>query len=298
MKHDLTYFYRYLPLSRKDRQAPIHVIAGGYTLIPPAMPYPPVKHPMDHQMSWDRGRTLSEYQIVYITRGTGEFETEECGVQRIEAGRMFILFPGIWHRYRPDGETGWDEYWIAFQGPGIPGLLKEYGFSVKEPLMDVGVQDFVLHEFRQIVEELNNEKVGYQQVIAARTVQVMANTHAAIRRKEFEGTDIQRVIEKAKDLLAEQIEVSVNVEELASSLHVGYSWFRRMFRQYVGMPPAQYQLQLRLNKARELLCNSTLPVGTIAEQNGFISSYYFARVFRKKFGRSPSAFRRKSRWRS
>ncbi|MDD4872608.1 MAG: AraC family transcriptional regulator, partial [Kiritimatiellae bacterium] len=255
---------------------------------------PPVKHPLDHQMSWDCGRTLSEYQIVYITRGSGEFESADHDLKQITAGNIFILFPGIWHRYKPDRTSGWDEYWVAFQGNGIAKLLTEYGFSVKEPVMDVGVLEFVLHEFRQITEELNGEKVGYQRVIAARTVQIMANTHAAIRRKEFEGTDIQRIIEKAKSLLSEQIQLSVNVEQLASSLHVGYSWFRRMFRQYVGMPPAQYQLQLRLNRACELLRNSLLPVGVIAEQTGFLSSYYFARVFRKKFGRSPTAFRKKA----
>jgi len=295
MKKDLTCFYRYLPLSRKDREHPLYVVAGGYTLIPPKMPYPPVKHPLDHQMSWNEGRTLSEYQIVYITRGSGKFESAEYGVKQISAGNIFVLFPGVWHRYRPDSATGWDEYWVAFQGNGTPALLTEYGFSARDPVMDVGVLEFVLHEFRQIIEELKSEKVGYQRVIAVRTVQVMANTYAAVRRKEFEGTDIQRVIEKAKSLLSEQIQESVNVEGLASSLHVGYSWFRRMFRQYVGMPPAQYQLQLRLNRACELLRNSTLPVGIISEQTGFLSSYYFARVFKKKFGKSPTTFRKKSR---
>lgn len=253
-----------------------------------------MKHPADHQLAWDRGRTLSEYQIIYITRGSGEFESAECGHREITAGHIILLFPGAWHRYRPDGKTGWDEYWVAFQGRGVPGLMADYGFSVKEPVLDVGVVESVLHEFRQIADELSGEKVAYQQVVAARTVQIMANVHAAVRRKEFEGTDIQRVIEKAKSLLCEQVELSVNVEQLASSLHVGYSWFRRMFRQYVGMPPAQYQLQVRLNKACELLRNSTLPVGVIAEQSGFQSSYYLARVFKKRFGKSPTAFRRKA----
>ena len=293
MKNSLTSFHRYIPLSREERARSLCVAAGGYTLIPPEMPYPPSKHPADHQLAWDRGRTLSEHQLVYITRGSGEFEAEACGRKQITAGHIFLLFPGVWHRYRPSATTGWDEYWIEIQGRGVSGLLADYGFSKAEPVLNVGVVESILHEFRQIAEELHGEKVAYQQVITARTVQIMANTYAAVRRKEFEGTDIQRVIEQAKRLLCEQVQLSVNVEQLASSLHVGYSWFRRIFRQYVGMPPAQYQLQVRLNKACALLRQSTLPVGIIAEQAGFRSSYYLARVFKKKFGQSPTEFRRK-----
>jgi len=295
MKTRLNYFYRYLPLSHEDRGRQLYVSAGGYSLIPPNMPYPPAKHPVDHNLTWSRGRTLSEYQIVYVTRGQGEFESDGCSLRRISAGNIFVLFPGVWHRYRPDSDSGWDEYWVAFQGSHVARLLADYGISPKDPVLDVGVQEYILHEFKQVADELNNEKVGYQQVIAARAMQIMANMNAAVRRKEFEGTDIQRVIEEAKSLLCEQVELNVNVEQLASSLHVGYSWFRRMFRKYVGMPPSQYQLQVRLNRARELLRNSSLPVAAIAEQAGFQSSYYLARVFRKKFGRTPTAFRKKGR---
>lgn len=293
MKTGLTSFYRYLPLSHDDRNRQLYVIAGGCSMIPPQMPYPPSKHPSDHQLSWNQGRVLSEYQLVYITRGAGEFESSESGQRTITAGNVFILFPGSWHRYRPHRLTGWDEHWVAFQGSQVSRIVGEYGFSAKEPVLDTGVSDFILHEFRQVVEEMREEKVAYQKVIAARTVQILANVHAAARRKDFEGTDIQRVIEKAKSLLCEQLELSVNVEQLASSLHVGYSWFRRMFRTYVGMPPAQYQLQVRLNKACELLRHSELPVSVIAVQSGFESSYYLARVFKKKFGTSPSEFRKR-----
>jgi len=293
MKTRLDYFYRYLPLSHEDRGRQLYVIAGGYSLIPAGVPYPPAKHPVDHNLTWNRGRTLSEYQIVYITRGEGEFESEGGGLRRISAGSIFVLFPGVSHRYRPDSRIGWDEYWVAFQGDQVARLLAEYGISAKDPLQVVGVQEYILHEFKQVAEELRGERVGYQQIIAARVIQIMANMNAAVRRKEFEGTSILRVIEKAKSLLGEQVELNVNVEQLASSLHVGYSWFRRMFRKYVGMPPSQYQLQVRLNRARELLRNSSLSVAAIAEQAGFGSSYYLARVFRRKFGKTPTTFRKK-----
>ena len=32
---------------------------------------------------------------------------------------MILLFPGEWHSYYPDSETGWDEYWVGFRGVHI-----------------------------------------------------------------------------------------------------------------------------------------------------------------------------------
>ncbi len=291
MKTALKEFYRYLPLSDGERARPLYVMAGGYTFVPPDTPYPPGKHPADHNLAWERGRKLFEYQVIYITRGAGQFEMEPGVARRIEAGDVFVLFPGIWHRYRPDPGIGWDEYWVAFQGVQVPELMRESGISCEEPVLNAGVQEYILHEFRQISEELAGEKAGCQQVIAARVMQILANVSAAVRRKEFEGKDILRIIEKAKLLLGEQLDRSVNVEQMAASLNVGYSWFRRMFCNYVGVPPAQYQQQLRLNRACELLRNTKMPVADVAERSGFGSSYYLARVFKKRYGKPPTAFR-------
>ena len=58
------------------------------------------------------------------------------------------------------------------------------------------------------------------------------------------------------------------------------------------MPPGQYQIQIRLNKARRLLRNGTLSIAAIAEQLGFESIYYFSRLFKKKTGCSPLAYRK------
>jgi AraC-like ligand binding domain len=34
----------------------------------------------------------------------------------VDAGQVIFLFPGVWHRYRPDEKTGWDEHWVGFDG--------------------------------------------------------------------------------------------------------------------------------------------------------------------------------------
>ena len=287
MKH----FYRYLPLSDEVRTRGLYVIAGGYTLIPPQTPYPPLTHPADHDFRWRLGRTLQEYQLIYITRGGGMFESRSRGLCRIVAGDLFMLFPGEWHRYSPDVATGWDEYWVAFQGERTAQHAAEFSLSRAEPVLHSHVDAAVIEEFLHIAEEMRREEVEYQRIIAARTLLILALSTASSLRRNFAGTDILRVIEKAKCLLLGQADQPVNMEALAGSLGVGYSWFRRMFREYTGLSPAQYHLQLRLNRASELLRTTTFPIGVISQKAGFESAYYFARIFREKTGYSPREYR-------
>jgi transcriptional regulator GlxA family with amidase domain len=138
---------------------------------------------------------------------------------------------------------------------------------------------------------MQSEAVGHTQVLSARCSLVLALASASFQRRSLEGTQILQVIERAKCLLLEQSDQAVNIEALAKSLGVGYSRFRRAFREYTGFSPAQYHLQLRINRAAELLRGTTLPVQVIAETLGFESSYYFSRIFSEKLGSSPRAYR-------
>lgn len=293
MDSALKYFFRYLPLGKEDVRRGLYVLAGGWTLIPPGTPYPPTQHPADHHFAWQRGRTLSEYQIVYITRGSGVFESGCSPATRIRAGSMFILFPSVWHRYSPDGQTGWDEYYVAFSGSAAPALVAEHGFSAQKPVLDTGLDDAILSPFLRIAEEIRAESVGYQHLLRAWTIQIMAQAHVAVHRKSLRGRHIQDMMERAKILLAERAGEPVAVSALAEKLHVSYSWFRGIFRRYTGMAPAQYHMQLRLNRARELLKNTQLPIGRISDQLGFESAPYFSRVFKRKTGLTPGGFRRR-----
>ena len=287
-------FHRYLPLNDETLREDLYVLAGGFALIPPLTPYPPTPHPTDHDFRWTQGRTLDEHQLIYITRGSGVFESKTGGVRPIRPGSLFMLFPGEWHRYAPDHGTGWDEYWVAFQGEASGRLASGYPFSPSEPVLYASVDETLLEEFVRIADEMRAEAIGYQRVIAARTRLIFALAVAASERAQYQGTDRLRTIEQAKCRLLEQIDQPVNVELLAVDLGVGYSAFRRMFREYTGLSPAQYHLQLRLHAARDLLRTTTIPIAVIGQRVGFGSAYYFARIFREKTGLTPSAYRAES----
>jgi AraC-like DNA-binding protein len=82
---------------------------------------------------------------------------------------------------------------------------------------------------------------------------------------------------------------------VARELNVSYSRFRALFRRCTGLSPAQYHLQLRIRRACELLEGSALRIKEVADRLGFESPYYFSRLFKKKTGVSPEAWRVRAR---
>ena len=284
-------FFRYLPVSPRDKAWGLYVTTAGYVKIVSEMDYPPPGHPESYALSWQSGRVLDEYQLHYFPRGAGVFESRPGGRRKIEAGDFFLLFPGTWHRYAPLRQTGWDEYWIGFKGNQIDELVRQGFFSAKKPAFKPRVEHGALDLFSDIFIQLRAEPIGFMQVIAAHTLQMLAGVLAGNRARQS-GTRAGQIIHAAKHRLRGGLDRDIDLHAVARELGVSYAWLRRMFRRYTGLPPHQYHLQLRLNKAMQLLANSGCTVKEAAKQTGYADEYYFSRLFKLKTGRSPAAWKR------
>jgi AraC-like DNA-binding protein len=195
----------------------------------------------------------------------------------------------------PDPQTGWKEHWISFNGQQ-PTKFMEHGiFSPEKAVLDIGLKENIINLYQQILEHIESEKIGYKESIAALTYQIMAQILTVEKSKKFTGKETETIVYKAKIFMTDRIDKNIHFEELAYELGVGYSWFRRMFHHYTGLAPAQYFLQLKLNKAKDLLVSTSLSVKEIALMTGFESQFYFSKFFKKRMGMSPLQFREYSR---
>jgi AraC-like DNA-binding protein len=95
-------------------------------------------------------------------------------------------------------------------------------------------------------------------------------------------------------LIREQINTNVSPEAIAKELIMTYSWFRRLFKQYTGLAPAQYIAQLRLQRAKELLSTTSKSVKEIAVEMNYESVDYFSTQFRRQTKMTPTQYRKSS----
>jgi len=282
----------YLPVGDSERIWGVSMPASGFTRVKPGMPYPPLRHPLDRLFTWSTGRVLNAYQIVYITAGAGSFESQAAPkrIFPIAPGTVFLLFPGVWHRYSPDPAVGWVESWVELRGDAVDRLRQEGVISPERPIYEMGMQQDLMALFEQCHEMARGRPPGYQPALGTLGLQIIAQlgVSAAV---EGEGRPLLLAVEHAQAQLIAAIDQPISMQNLAQSLGVGYSAFRRAFKAHTGVSPKQFHLDLRLRKAMELLGQTDLQVQEIAEMLGFDSGFHLSALIKGRTGSPPSAWR-------
>ena len=95
----------------------------------------------------------------------------------------------------------------------------------------------------------------------------------------------------AIELMEANIEDPLPQEQLAHYVGLSRRQLERLFRRHMGRTPAQYYLELRLERARHLLYQTDLPIMNIACACGFVSASHFSTCYRQMFGKTPRAER-------
>ena len=84
------------------------------------------------------------------------------------------------------------------------------------------------------------------------------------------------------------------MREVAASLGVGYSYLRQRFKARTGLSLKRYHLQIRFQRAQDLLANTSKSVKEIADLLGFDSPFHFSAQFKARMGLAPQMWRRRS----
>jgi AraC-like DNA-binding protein len=284
-------FFRYFPVSDRDRRWGLYLTTAGESRIPPRFKYPPHGHPGAYQFDWTRGRILKEYQVVYISGGQGVLEMARTQ-WRIASGAAFLLYPGVWHRYRPDPRTGWNEHWVGCDGPAIRSLVRHGFFSPSRPVLRVRDEELVLSAFSSVIDAIHAGRPALQQVAAGATMYILSLLYSAQQPGQEGGRNVARAIHEAMWRIADPSEDGLAMPDLARRLGVSYTSFRRTFALHTGLSPHQYRLQIRIGRARALLSETSLSVKEVAFRSGFDSEHYFCRLFKRKTGLTPGEWRR------
>lgn len=98
----------------------------------------------------------------------------------------------------------------------------------------------------------------------------------------------------ARDMIEASLDSEVSMEALSEACGVSRAHFARAFRRTMGLPPHQWLLSRRVERAKELLRRDDFSISLVADICGFADQSHLSRVFRKFAGVSPSAWRRQN----
>jgi AraC-like DNA-binding protein len=285
-------YFTYLPESGLCEAWGCTALSTGYTKIPTGSVYPPVRHPDDHHFVWEKGRTLQAYQFALISQGRGRLQCapDPDRIHAVEAGDIMILFPGVWHRFGPDKETGWVESWIECRGTAFDRVLEMGLIAPEQPVWRAGQGAEAI--FAAIHRLAREDPLMHQPALSTLGLQLLAQL---CQSKDVEEQGRVRLVERARRLLMEKSGDVPALETVAGELGISYSTLRRLFRQQMGTSLKQYQTDVRIRRACELLRNSDNSVKAIAGYLGYNSAFHFSTQFRKATGLAPSDWRLRNR---
>jgi AraC-like DNA-binding protein len=279
-------FFKYLTIGDEIKDWGIYLNVAGKAKIEPYHIYPSKDHPTGYYFIWKEGRILQEYQLNYITHGSGILENE-TGRYNICPGTLMIIRKGCWHRYRPAKNEGWTEHYIGFNGELANRFLNLKGILREKSVVYCGIRDELLDTYYNIFNLVQTEDPGFQEIASGLVVKLLGHIVAIEKQQNFSGKQIENVIQKARFTMRENVEGQIDINKLAGEYNIGYSYFRRMFKKYTGVSPHHYHLDLKIMRAKELILTSDKSIKEICYDMGFQSVHYFSRYFKKKIGINP-----------
>ena len=282
---------KYLLAHEEDYNWGLVTKTVGQQEIAPGSSYPPEGHPDDHKFLPKSGRVLEDIHILYIIKGSGLFTSTHQPTTRINAGDTVILFPGEWHTYSPDPATGWTETWIGFTGEFAERMLTKYGFSKLNPVWKVGVSNKLIMAFEQAYDVAEKQLPAYQQQLAGYVGLIISTIYAKSRQQTYFDNSDADLINLSIKIMRENTHRVVAMEEVARKIGMGYSKFRKLFKNYTGFSPTQYHLHLKMEQAKDWLCNTNKSCKEISVSLGFVSVSYFSKMFRLHYHQTPIQYR-------
>lgn len=240
---------------------------------------------------YSKGRTFSGF--VLPLEGQAEFETVGTGSFTLGAGELLYL-PARSRYVIRAGSAPFRHYTVNF-------LLSETGekaiaaaFSnVKETDVPRKIVPESAEPFRSLIRQTVNAyqigKYGYGLFCKARVTELI---YCFLAEKERQRTasgeyePIKRALAYIDDHFCE----TITTAHLATLCSTSETSLRRKFRAYTGQPPLDYQTDLRIRRAKELLLLRELSIGEVAREVGFSDANYFSRLFRRRTGMSPMAY--------
>jgi len=212
----------------------------------------------------------------------------------------------------------WQDKLSVFNLQFSPSLLSSTELSMLEGLPGLGVlmkpgrqrPRVKIHLTRQLrhaveclltkaIEELALCKPGYRVKARACLLELLVLVGRALPRewkpnvRVADAQNIQQSIHRSIAYMEARITAPITLAELADQANLNQTYFSEQFKLTAGVSPWNYLIQLRLEKVKELLADTELPIAEIATRSGFCDSSYLAKTFRLREGMTPRAFRQK-----
>lgn len=148
-------------------------------------------------------------------------------------------------------------------------------------------------EIIRMYEIWNEKKTGYRQKCTSMLYNILYKTAQKLEERSFETQEINRIMNKAINYIHQNYKnESILISEIAKSLFISETYFRRLFKKSYGVSPNKYITSLKLEYASQMLASGFYSVAEASINAGFSDTKYFSRLFKKHYLKTPLEYKK------
>ena len=225
-------------------------------------------------------------ELVFHPTGTGRTILKSGAVVAYEEQSVVVYAPYMPHDQLPL-KAGEDICLHVESALPLPRVLQScvYVPPLRDAYLLAELQD--LSRFNSGLNALQKTALNYR--VTALLIQLLQTTTAITR--DAQRPNAERYALAARDYIQSHSQEIGRIEDVAQRVGVSHDYLRHVFKQQFGMSLARSLNVARVDRSKDLLTRSTLPLKIVATMCGFENERYFSHVFKKHEGVTPGNFR-------
>ena len=244
--------------------------------------------------AWRARDVRSAFWRFYWNQTDGARLDLDDGPYPLHARTPYLVPAGVYFHCHNDAAL--DHFYVHFDVIGLGHISMRELFAAPLCLPSLAPLNATTNEIARELPLTDDLDLAWQCRIKGLLFDALAAFLQSVPPEQglrcFQLTTALAPILPAIDFIEKNLGERLANSELAALCHLSTEHFIRRFHAHVGQPPARYVTERRVAIAAQRLLFTDGSIEQIADETGFGNRFYFSRVFARRMGLSPAAFRR------
>lgn len=238
-----------------------------------------------------RGRTIhrprgrEDWLLFYVAKGKEAFHLKHTVIA--EEGSFLLYRPGERQEHVCVSDKTSEYYYVHFTLPGdtLPVRLETSHVYSAAPSAKARAL------FEDLLSELTEKRTGYQTVSVGHLLTLFGLLERSLSEQSSHGKEQEDRIAAVLQRIGKEFDRADTLDDYAKECRMSKFHFLRVFKEVTGCSPIEYRNNIRVEHAKELLLDTSIPISEIGSRIGYTSPSHFCDAFKHRVGVSPRHFR-------
>lgn len=232
------------------------------------------------------------FGLVFVLQGNANFNCDH-GTICASPGEVIFLPAKAKYIVQAVSECDFVHYTVNFSI--IPNKTTNgelYHYIDGDRIIPQKVRNVRLFEsgFSRLLSVWDGKKSGFRLAAKSELYILLSEFFSELEESKIDRSNLKK-IRPAKEYLDENFTRNTTISELARICDMSETHMRRLFREVYRISPIEYQINLRILRAKDLLLSKMYTVNEVSDMCGFSDASYFGRIFKQNVGVSPLKYK-------